>query len=324
MKKFSGFWLAFFLVLLFSSLAEAQGWNPTTTAISAVTTTTVSSAYDTSGATSVCVHFVSASTSSATDIVELTLNGTFWYTAISVSDPTSAGSIVCGPAAKKIRFTNTRVSGTLSTYFTTRTMSSDPLAAGWKSIALPSGTFGAVTGTSVTNSGLTSGRVPFASTGGLLADSSAFTGGASMVTVPSLTDSALTSGRVPFAGTAGLLGDASTFTFSSGALAVGTSVATTRFLSTGTAPTVANVGSNSCGTTAASIAGKDQASVITVGATSGTDCRITFNVAFANAPVCVATGQTATDLHLVTTTTTTTITGTLTAAEKIYVLCLGY
>lgn len=143
-------------------------------------------------------------------------------------------------------------------------------------------------------------------------------------TVASLTDSGLTATRVTFAGASGLLSDASGFTFGSGALAVPTSVATTRFLSTGTAPTVANVGADSCGTTAATLAGKDQAHVITVGATSGTECRVTFNVAFANAPVCVATGETATDLHLVTTTTNVTVTGTLTAGEKLYVHCLGY
>jgi hypothetical protein len=189
------------------------------------------------------------------------------------------------------------------------------------------GTFsGAVSGTTATFSALTTTRVPYASTAGLLIDASTFTfttsGG--ILDVTAIRPSGLTVTRVPFAGTAGLLGDVTGFTFGSGALAVPTSVATTRFLSTGTAPTVANVGSNSCGTTAATIVGKDQASVTTVGATSGTECRVTFNVAFANAPVCTASATVATDLHLVTTTANATITGTLTAAEKIYLICLGY
>lgn len=192
---------------------------------------------------------------------------------------------------------------------------------------------GAYTVASLTDSGLTATRVPFAGVAGLLQDSAALTFSAGTLSATTfagafagstVTASSLTATRIPFAGTAGLLGDASGFTYVSGAVAVPTSIATTRFLSTGTAPAVANVGADSCGTTAATIAGKDQAHVITVGATSGTECRVTFNVAFANAPVCTVTGQTAPDLHLVTTTTTSTITGTLTAGEKLYEICLGY
>lgn len=46
------------------------------------------------------------------------------------------------------------------------------------------------------------------------------------ISAPSITDSGLTSGRVPFASTGGLLADASTFTFSSGTLTLGTAVIT--------------------------------------------------------------------------------------------------
>jgi hypothetical protein len=167
------------------------------------------------------------------------------------------------------------------------------------------GTFsGAVSGTTITGSGAIAGTT--------------------------LKGTSYTTTRIPYFSTSGILVDLANFTYTTatGALlnTAGTapSISTNRFLSTGTAPTVANVGANSCGTDAATIAGKDQASVITVGATSGTECRISFNVAFANAPVCTATATIATDLHLVTTTANVTVTGTLTAAEKIYVLCFGY
>lgn len=52
-----------------------------------------------------------------------------------------------------------------------------------------------------------------------------------------------------------------------------------RFTASGSTPSVANVGANSCGTTAATIAGNDNAGEITVGNVSGTQCRITFTSA---------------------------------------------
>lgn len=60
----------------------------------------------------------------------------------------------------------------------------------------------------------------------------------------------------------------------------GTSFITiTSIASAGTAPAVANVGANSCGTSAATIAGNDNSGEVTVGATAGTQCRITFTKA---------------------------------------------
>lgn len=199
------------------------------------------------------------------------------------------------------------------------------------------GTFtGAVSGTTLTGSGAIAGttlkgttytptRVPYFSTAGLLIDASTFTftttGG--ILDVTAIRPSGLTATRVPFAGTNGLIGDITGFTFGSGALAVPTSVATTRFLSTGSAPTT-DAGSSTCGTTAPSIAGKDQAGVITVGSVGGTVCHVNFNVAFANAPACTVNGSTATNLNVSTSTSILTITGTLTAAEKLYYVCFGY
>ena len=88
--------------------------------------------------------------------------------------------------------------------------------------------------TSLTDSGLTSGRIPFSGTGGLLQDAAALTfdgttlaatklsGGLngslgattpSTAVVTSLTDSGLTAGRVTYADTGGLLKDSSALTF---------------------------------------------------------------------------------------------------------------
>jgi len=98
--------------------------------------------------------------------------------------------------------------------------------------------------TSITDSGLTSGRVVYAGTGGLLQDAAAFTfdgtilsatrfagalNGTVGATTPStgvftsVTNSSLTSGRVLYAGTGGLVQDAAAFTFD------GTILSATRF-----------------------------------------------------------------------------------------------
>ena len=68
----------------------------------------------------------------------------------------------------------------------------------------------------------------------------------------------------------------------------------TTHLSAGSGMAVANVGANSCGTTSATIAGNNNAFVITVGGTGGTQCRVTFTVAAATEYDCVMTGASAT------------------------------
>ena len=78
----------------------------------------------------------------------------------------------------------------------------------------------AATVSTLTNSALTSGRVPYASTAGLLVDSSTFTYNGTTVTVPQLTDSGLTNGRVTFAGASGLLTDSANLTFGGSTLTV--------------------------------------------------------------------------------------------------------
>lgn len=69
---------------------------------------------------------------------------------------------------------------------------------------------------------------------------------------------------------------------------------TAQLTTSGATPAVANVGANSCGTTAATIAGNNNAGEITVGATLGTQCRVTFTVAAPTRRVCTVTDATTT------------------------------
>jgi hypothetical protein len=64
-----------------------------------------------------------------------------------------------------------------------------------------------VASTSITDSGLTSGRVTYAGTAGLLQDSANLTFDGTYFTANSIKNSALTSGRVTYAGASGLLSD---------------------------------------------------------------------------------------------------------------------
>lgn len=66
------------------------------------------------------------------------------------------------------------------------------------------------------------------------------------------------------------------------------------YVSTGSGLAVANVGANSCGTSAATIAGGNNSFVITVGATSGTQCRVTFTFAATTQWDCTVTDSTTT------------------------------
>lgn len=92
------------------------------------------------------------------------------------------------------------------------------------------------------------------------------------------------------------------------------------------APTVGNVGADSCGTSAATIAGTNTAGKITVGATSGTQCRITFaGTAWTNAPACTASNEsTAALVRTNSTTTRVDLLGAFTAADVISYQCIGY
>lgn len=97
----------------------------------------------------------------------------------------------------------------------------------------------------------------------------------------------------------------------------------TTHLSAGSGMAVANVGANSCGTTAASIAGNNNAFVITVGATSGTQCRVAFTFAATTEWDCAANDDTTTVAVRTTPvdTTHTDLIGTFTAGDKVTGIC---
>jgi len=92
------------------------------------------------------------------------------------------------------------------------------------------------------------------------------------------------------------------------------------------APTVANIGANSCGTTAATITGNNSFSRTTVGATSGTACRVTFSSAWANAPACACNNEVTSNLCEVTLPTTAKVdlVGTFVAADTLSLVCGGF
>jgi hypothetical protein len=93
--------------------------------------------------------------------------------------------------------------------------------------------------------------------------------------------------------------------------------------SAGTGTSVANVGANSCGTTAATIAGNQTSGVITVGATSGTQCRVTFTTAAPTARDCTSNDDTTTTAVRTTPVdvSNTDFIGTFTAGDKVSYVC---
>jgi len=74
----------------------------------------------------------------------------------------------------------------------------------------------------LSSAALTSGRVAYATTDGLLTDSAGLTWDGSFLTTSSIKNSALTSGRVTYAGASGLLTDSANLTFNGTQLGVGT------------------------------------------------------------------------------------------------------
>jgi hypothetical protein len=97
----------------------------------------------------------------------------------------------------------------------------------------------------------------------------------------------------------------------------------TTHLSAGSGMAVANVGANSCGTSAATIAGNNNAFVITVGATSGTQCRVAFTVTAGTEWDCTVTDSTTTIATRATPvdTTHTDFLGAFVAGDKVTGLC---
>jgi hypothetical protein len=68
-------------------------------------------------------------------------------------------------------------------------------------------------GASITDTGLTAGRVTYSGASGILTDSANLTYNGTTFKANQITDSGLTAGRVTYAGTAGLLVDSANFTY---------------------------------------------------------------------------------------------------------------
>lgn len=94
----------------------------------------------------------------------------------------------------------------------------------------------------------------------------------------------------------------------------------------GTAPAVADVGAASCGTTAAAMSATatNHGGKVTVGATSGTECRITFTTTWPAAPACFVNNETTANLaRAISTTTTVDLEGTFVGADVLAWICQG-
>ena len=72
------------------------------------------------------------------------------------------------------------------------------------------------------------------------------------------------------------------------------------------------------------ISGNDNVFKVTVGATAGTSCTVTFATAFSVAPSCTVSNETTANLLRATSTTTTAIVaGTMVAGDVLAGLCIG-
>lgn len=91
----------------------------TITVLDAVTTTGASAAVDTARSAGTFVHVYSASTSSATVLIQQSLDGTRWKTIVTITNPTSEGEIWSVEPTPYTRVNVTvRASGTLSALVT--------------------------------------------------------------------------------------------------------------------------------------------------------------------------------------------------------------
>jgi hypothetical protein len=321
MKKLSTA-LALALALVFSIPAAAQptGLNHN---LKAVTTTETGAWINTDGNCATAVAW-SASTSSATVVLEQSNDGT---TAFIPGNGTTDGTFT-NPAVAATslgcfmaKFSRLRVSayssGTLSgdlSWFKASPIPANVTTVNNVTITKPvsratltiaSGKTATISKT-LTLTGTDSTTMTFPTTSATIARTDAantFTG------VQTMTSPVLTT---PAIGAA------------TGASLVLTANATANHLLTGgTAPTVTG-GSSTCGTTAAAIAGKDGGGKVTVGSVGGTACVVTFGTAYGNAPACSVVSATAVDVHAASTTTTLTVAGTFGAGEVFMYNCIGY
>lgn len=163
------------------------------------------------------VLVTSASTSSATVLIQGSMDNVTWQTLKSISNPAAApsGSAYMGTAWPYLRANvSAWSSGTITAKMSLLTV--DPGA--WKTAESPTATatdisVGTVTCTKVINDDLTSGRVTFATTSGELTDAAGLVWDGSYLTATSIKNTAGTATRVPYYGASKELADSAAFTF---------------------------------------------------------------------------------------------------------------
>lgn len=129
-------------------------------------------AFPFANAKGVQAHIYGAAATSCSVVVEgaMTENGP-WIVLATATDPGATGTAFQGVAWPWMRLNvSAYASGLISGYL----RSIDVDAGPWNSAIAPSNTATAIACTSLTDSGLTATRVPFAGTGGLLEDEAAF------------------------------------------------------------------------------------------------------------------------------------------------------
>lgn len=100
--------------------------------------------------------------------------------------------------------------------------------------------------------------------------------------------------------------------------------ATLRLPNASLTPAVSNTSANSCGTTAATIAGNNNVGTITVGATAGTSCTMTFTITAPVQWVCMVNNATTANLARATpgSATTSVFAGTFSGGDTLNYVCI--
>ena len=162
------------------------------------------------GAGGAQVHVYSAAGSSCTVLIQGSQDNSVWITLVTLTDPAAApaGFVYQGVAFPYMR---ANVSAYVSGTITAKAVALDESPGHWAPVTYVAATSGALTVDNLTDSGLTATRVPYASTAGLLVDSSKMSYDDSYLTVPNLKNTAATATRVPFYGASKELDDDSTF-----------------------------------------------------------------------------------------------------------------
>jgi hypothetical protein len=182
-------------LLILAALPALADWSAPVTVINAVGGTTAARyKRQTPNATSVLIQITSASTSSATVTIEQSVDGAVWTPSAAVVNPTSVGELWACPAAPWMALNLApHASGTITAVVSQRLLAGDPVGDSCRKLFAPANTFGALSVTSLADTALTQGRIPYAGSGGLMTDSAALTvNGAGAVTAFNLNENTST------------------------------------------------------------------------------------------------------------------------------------